>query len=74
MADGQVTPPTWLGRIVSPAGADLRTRPDRTARVIRCIVYGDTVRVHGVPACGGEWYAVTYGAQSGFVLVEEVTE
>jgi len=69
-----MTPPTWLGHVIAPSGADLRTHPARTAPVIRCIVCGDVVRVHGVPACGGEWHPATYGAQSGFVLIEEVAE
>lgn len=69
---GAMTPPTWLGTVTAPAGADLRTYPDPHAPVIRTIVCGDHLRVHGVPACGGEWYPVTYGAQSGYVLVRDV--
>jgi uncharacterized protein YraI len=68
-----MTPPTWLGTVVTaPAGTDLRTHPDPHAPVIRTIVCGDRLRVHGVPLQGGDWYAVTYGAQSGYVLVRDV--
>jgi hypothetical protein len=67
-----MTPPTWLGIVVNPAGVDLRTHPDPHAPVIRTIVRGDGMRVHGVPLQGSEWYAATYGAQSGYVAVGDI--
>lgn len=69
-----LTPPTWLGIVVNAAGADLRTHPHPQSPVIRCVVHGDVLRVHGVPLQGGEWYAATYGAQSGYVAVKDVEE
>lgn len=67
-----MTPPTWLGTVVNPAGTDLRTHPQPQAPVIRTIVRGDGMRVHGVPLQGGKWYAVTYGVQSGYVTVGDI--
>lgn len=64
--------PTWVGYVIAPAGVNLRTEPSRTAPVIRTLVFGDEVRVHGVPLQGGEWLAVTYGAQSGYVAAAYV--
>lgn len=69
-----MTPPTWLGTVTAAAGTDLRTHPDPYAPVIRCVVHGDTLRVHGVPLQGGEWYAVTYAQHVGYVVVSDVQE
>lgn len=64
----------WPAIVTAPAGADLRTMPSRTAPVVRTVVCGDRLTVHGCP-CGdnGAWYAVTYdGQQDGYVQVVEV--
>lgn len=62
---------TWTGHVIAPSGVDLRTRPHATAPLVRTIVHGDRVRVHGCPGGdGGAWYAVTYaGQQDGYVPV-----
>ena len=65
----------WTGHVITPAGVDLRARPHADAPVIRTIVHGDTVLVHGCP-CGddGQWYAVTYdGRQDGYVVADGIS-
>lgn len=67
---------TWTGHVTAPAGVDLRTRPHATAPVIRTIVHGDTLRVHGcLCGHGSDWYAVTYdGQQDGYVVADGISE
>lgn len=66
---------TWTGYVTAPAGVDLRTRPHATAPVVRTIVHGDRLRVHGCPCGEGcKWYAVTYdGRQDGYVPADGIS-
>ncbi len=65
----------WTGHVIAPAGVDLRTQPHATAPVIRTIVYGDRLRVHGCPCGdGGAWHTVTYdGQQDGYVVADGIS-
>ena len=65
----------WVAIVTAPAGSDIRTHPQARAPIVRTVVCGDILRVHGCP-CGdnGEWYAVTYDSrQDGYVRVEEIS-
>lgn len=66
---------TWTGHVIAPAGVDLRTQPHAAAPVVRCIVHGDRLCVHGCPCGpGGKWYAVTYdGRQDGYVVADGIS-
>lgn len=66
----------WTGHVIAPAGVDLRTRPHATAPVVRTIVHGDRLRVHGCPCGpGGKWYAVTYdGQHDGYVPADGISK
>lgn len=66
---------TWTGYVTAQAGVNLRTRPDRQAPVIRSVVYGDALAVHGGTVGDGTWYAVTYaGQQDGYVAAAWVSK
>ena len=66
---------TWTGYVTAQAGVNLRTRPDRQAPVIRSVVYGDALAVHGGTVGDGTWYAVTYdGKQDGYVAAAWVSK
>ena len=64
----------WVAIVTADAGADIRTHPQARAPIVRTVVCGDILRVHGCE-CGdrGEWYAVTYDSrQDGYVKTDEV--
>lgn len=66
---------TWTGHVTASPGVDLRTPAHATAQVVRTIVHGDRVLVHGCPCSdGGQWYAVTYdGRQDGYVPADGIS-
>ena len=65
----------WTAIVTAPAGADIRTHPQARAPIVRTVVCGDILRVHGCECGpGGAWYAVTYdGRQDGYVRGEEIS-
>ena len=61
----------WTGYVTAANGLNLRTEPHTTANVLTTVAMGEQVTV---TARRGDWLAATYGALSGWVAAQWVSE